>query len=425
MKPVVLFCPWYGPLPEYFPQFAERVKSVGGIRLIVPTNRVSQIGTDGNVTFVPFDEADLIRRMATIDAEWKPGTLEAVGGRKLCDIRPLLADMFPEFVEGFDVWGWCDADIVMGSIDYALDRMGDADVYSTAPNQANGPLTLLRNDETCRKLYRFAFNWQSFVVADRHTAYDEVGFSTTIRSLADLGHIKFVSEYSHTHDGMDSRTVDAPGISILPDGRLFDEIQNREIAFYHFANTKAWPRFGRNQLEWHPVERLTNAPFKLLHLVFDGTMPRSVVDFGCNCGEWLEAASSFGCHDIIGVDGANMLPHLRFDRSKFRVGDLSKPFDLKRRFDLAITLEVAEHIPTEASDTFVDTLCRHADWILFSAAIVGQGGYAHINCQHPEFWREKFAARGYVEDRSLCPKFEALDIPSYYARNTTMYRKAA
>src|SRR5205814_1764959 len=69
--------------------------------------------------------------------------------------------------------------------------------------------------------------------------------------------------------------------------------------------------------------------------------------------------------------------------------------------------------------TFVDNLTRHGSLIVFSAAIPGQGGEHHVNEQPWEYWRVKFADRGYEvfdflrprmrEDRSIyhCYRFNS------------------
>ncbi len=62
---------------------------------------------------------------------------------------------------------------------------------------------------------------------------------------------------------------------------------------------------------------------------------------------------------------------------------------------MAMTLEVAEHLPHNAADTFIDTLTRHADVVLFSAAVPNQSGNHHINEQWPQYWLAKFQAREY------------------------------
>src|SRR5262249_14104781 len=80
---------------------------------------------------------------------------------------------------------------------------------------------------------------------------------------------------------------------------------------------------------------------------------------------------------------------------KIVVADISKPLDCERRFDLAICLEVAEHLPSDCAADLVTNLCNAADVVLFSAATPGQGGTRHINEQRPSYWSHLFSRNGY------------------------------
>lgn len=98
----------------------------------------------------------------------------------------------------------------------------------------------------------------------------------------------------------------------------------------------------------------------------------------------------------MGIDGDYVnRERLLIDRTCFRPHDLALPIQLDQMFDLAISLEVAEHLPTRASGSFVESLVRAAPVVLFSAAIPGQGGTRHINEQWPEFWQELFGTFDY------------------------------
>jgi SAM-dependent methyltransferase len=123
----------------------------------------------------------------------------------------------------------------------------------------------------------------------------------------------------------------------------------------------------------------------------------SVLDVGCARGTWLAAWHDSGVADVVGVDGAYVDNALRIGEERFRALDLAQPFDLGRHFGLVQTLEVAEHIPAAAAQTFIDNLVRHASGvILFSAAPPGQGGEFHVNEQPYDYWRAKFAGHGYT-----------------------------
>jgi SAM-dependent methyltransferase len=124
---------------------------------------------------------------------------------------------------------------------------------------------------------------------------------------------------------------------------------------------------------------------------------RSVIDFGCGQGAWLREWKRLGALEVLGVDGDYVnRDMLLIEKSELMVSNLAHPVDLGRRFDLVQSLEVGEHLPESAANTFVETLVKHGDVVLFSAASVGQGGHDHINEQPYEYWRDKFLERGYM-----------------------------
>ena len=126
-------------------------------------------------------------------------------------------------------------------------------------------------------------------------------------------------------------------------------------------------------------------------ILFEAYKPNSVLDIGCGLGNWIEVAKKMGVENVIGVDGdyVNKLL-LKIEESEFVERDLTKPFDLERKFDLAICLEVAEHLPATSAENLIKSITRHTDVIMFSAALPGQGGQNHINEQWPEYWQELF-----------------------------------
>lgn len=124
---------------------------------------------------------------------------------------------------------------------------------------------------------------------------------------------------------------------------------------------------------------------------------KSVLDVGCAKGTWLEAWSASGVDRIHGVDGDYVdARRLVIPAELFTSTNVAQMFDLGKRFDLVQSLEVAEHIPVDSSDIFVQNLVNHSKgFILFSAAPPGQGGEFHINEQTYEYWRAKFQKLGF------------------------------
>lgn len=123
----------------------------------------------------------------------------------------------------------------------------------------------------------------------------------------------------------------------------------------------------------------------------------SLLDVGAGHGAWAAEWLAAGVPDVLAVDGDYVTrDQLAVPAERFLAHDLSTPLDLERRFDLVQSLEVAEHLPHAKADLFVDNLARHGDVILFSAAVPHQGGEHHVNEQPPEYWRRRFADRGYA-----------------------------
>lgn len=118
--------------------------------------------------------------------------------------------------------------------------------------------------------------------------------------------------------------------------------------------------------------------------------PASVVDVGCGEGHFAAGFADAGC-EVLGIDGGEM----RDAAVPVRSVDLAEALPDLGWFDLAICLEVAEHLPPERAAGFVADLCELAPIIVFSAAVPGQGGTGHLNEATASYWVELFAEHGF------------------------------
>jgi SAM-dependent methyltransferase len=150
---------------------------------------------------------------------------------------------------------------------------------------------------------------------------------------------------------------------------------------------------------------------------------RSVVDVGCGDGSWLVAFQRHGVDEILGLDGTYVDSELlQISKDRFQPCDLSKPFEVGRVFDLAVSLEVAEHLPSECAPVFVECLTRLAPAVLFSAAIPLQGGNHHINEQWPDEWARLFREHDYHPVDSIRKRVWLNDaVDWWYAQNTLLF----
>lgn len=161
----------------------------------------------------------------------------------------------------------------------------------------------------------------------------------------------------------------------------------------------------------------------IIPLLLDLVNPKSVIDVGCGVGSWLSVFKEHGIEDILGVDGQWVDKDLlMIPRDKFISSDLEKPIRVNRRFDLVVSLEVAEHIRPEHASSFVKSLVDLGPVILFSAAIPLQIGKHHVNEQWPDYWVRHFGEHGYVVVDAIRKRIWHNDNVEYwYAQNILIF----
>lgn len=141
----------------------------------------------------------------------------------------------------------------------------------------------------------------------------------------------------------------------------------------------------------------------------------TVIDVGCGEGWWAETFFEYGL-DSLGLDGDYVESSPLGDR--FIARDLAKSISIDRTFDVAITLEVAEHLPPDRAESFIAELTDLAPIVVFSAAIPGQGGANHINEQWPSYWADLFERNGFRVSGALRMKiWDDTDIENWYRQN--------
>lgn len=149
----------------------------------------------------------------------------------------------------------------------------------------------------------------------------------------------------------------------------------------------------------------------------------SAIDFGCGMGTWCKALYNLDIKDFLGIDRHQYdSTYMLIPAEKYIQFDLRKPLELTRRVDMAISVEVAEHVNPECSDIFIKNLCSCSEIVLFSAAILHQGGTGHINEQSCTYWEAIFNKYGYKAIDCIRPYFwnnEQIEI--WYKNNCVLY----
>lgn len=159
--------------------------------------------------------------------------------------------------------------------------------------------------------------------------------------------------------------------------------------------------------------------------------PKSVVDVGCGTGALLEALRLRGC-EVLGLEYSNAAIRYcrkrRLDVVKFNLqkGKLKT----RRVFDVAISMEVAEHLPQASAGRYVELLSFLSDLVVFTAAPPGQGGVDHVNEQPKDYWVERFARAGFDQDEALVKRWseswrKSGEVVAWYFDNLMVFRRAS
>jgi tryptophanyl-tRNA synthetase len=131
---------------------------------------------------------------------------------------------------------------------------------------------------------------------------------------------------------------------------------------------------------------------KEVALFADGFVLETIIDVGCGNGSYTFYLRSQG-FDVDGFDGNPFTLDITY--GECGVVDFADPVNLWAR-DLVLCLEVAEHIPKDREEIFIENiLAPMSDYVIISWAIPGQGGLGHVNCRDNEYVEAIFSYWGY------------------------------
>jgi SAM-dependent methyltransferase len=179
------------------------------------------------------------------------------------------------------------------------------------------------------------------------------------------------------HSFWRSRRRLAAAAASLPLLRAKERVYDRDF----YAHTDA--------LHARMYDRLAAALYERLH-------PRSAVDVGCGTGAILARLAERGV-TVQGIEGSRYAIEASSIADRIVRANLERGVPDLGKFDVAICIEVAEHLPKRVAGVLVEGLTRMSDHVLFTAAVPGQGGTHHVNEQPREFWLDLFGHRGFRE----------------------------
>lgn len=154
--------------------------------------------------------------------------------------------------------------------------------------------------------------------------------------------------------------------------------------------------------------------------------PKSIIDVGCGRGAWLKAFEDIGAQTLVGLDGRwNSQDKMLSQTINFQPTDLEVDFPKTLgRFDLAMSLEVAEHLRPQFSVSLIKNITSLSDVVIFGAAYLHQGGVDHINERKHSDWAEIFSHFNFSAYDFFRPEFWGdKSVDYWYQQNTFLYIK--
>ncbi len=169
------------------------------------------------------------------------------------------------------------------------------------------------------------------------------------------------------------------------------------------------------------------APKEIVPVILNILKPNSIIDIGCGLGTFMKVFKDHGVPEVFGIDGPWCNKELLFkniESHEFEVKDLEKNLGVNKKFDLAICLEVAEHLKPQRAQSFIEELTNMSNIILFSAAIPKQGGDHHYNEQWLSYWVNLFEKYDFkLYDILRCHFWENDNIYWWYKQNMVLFIK--
>lgn len=213
-------------------------------------------------------------------------------GYKLCDLKPAWPHIFEDYLNEYEFVGYCDIDLIFGHIGkYFNEEVKKvADIFTITENYMSGALSIFRNIDKVKNLYKEGYGWQFIFQSPYHFAYDEflriddramIGYAGDKRSLQSFSDVvksfaksNVIKLYNPEYIGFEQR----PGLVTYDNGHVYQG--GKEWIFFHYVIAKqsvTWtlPKWNdipdKFYVNRYGFYRDTDKPLSLVNLLSDTT----------------------------------------------------------------------------------------------------------------------------------------------------------
>lgn len=186
---IAIVIPYFGKWEPWTPLFFETARRNTSIDFLVFTDCDPDGLEAGNITFHRVSFEAYCDRIAGLLDGFRP-----VNPYKICDYRPMFGRIHESEFRGYDFWGWCDIDILLGDVRAFYDRdiLAHHDVLSTHADRISGHFAVFRNTKRNRRMYERIYDWKGALRNPEFVGIDEHGMANAyLLTVFDRANQKF------------------------------------------------------------------------------------------------------------------------------------------------------------------------------------------------------------------------------------------
>jgi hypothetical protein len=238
---VAVFLPWWGPSPGWERQFLLRTTDIEALMPVLVGDAAAWV-PEVRVVRIPCTMDEFQRRASEVSGiaihKYDP---RYIPGQLVCELCPLMADVYQEIIQDYPWWGYGDWDVVWGDWDSFLNDgiLSQFDAISTNGATVNGPLQLFKNTPSIVRLYQDRPDMVRCPTGDYHLG--EAGMESIVRNASAAGRMRCL--YAAGINAHDRHEV--WNRCVLRGKKLYrmDEQGNvgGEILKFHFVRKNRWP----------------------------------------------------------------------------------------------------------------------------------------------------------------------------------------
>ncbi len=217
-KKICLIIPYFGKLPNYFDLWLESVRHNLDYNFLIITDAEIENNLPENVRVIKSSFEDLVKKIQSL----YPFKISLNSPYKLCDYRPAYGEIFIEELVEYDFWGYCDVDLIFGSINHFIK---DDDLEKNEKINLHGHFSLYKNNEKMNTLYKTKrkelVDYKTVFKSKWNYHFDEypgIAFICKYESIetvdcedyADINWLdkRFIKKYDHTQKKNDNDDIE-------------------------------------------------------------------------------------------------------------------------------------------------------------------------------------------------------------------------